>query len=102
MNDKPDAQNDNAHEPEKTAGDEPATTTSATAEPAPVAEKSETGTELADAHLKIAELNDRLLRLAAEMENLRKRNERELADTRTYAISGFARDMLTATDSLAR
>jgi molecular chaperone GrpE len=49
-----------------------------------------------------AELRDRLLRLAAEMENLRKRTEREVADTRTYAIAGFARDMLTATDSLSR
>lgn len=51
---------------------------------------------------KNAELTDRLLRLAAEMENLRKRNERDLADTRAYAITGFARDMLTATDSLSR
>jgi len=49
-----------------------------------------------------AELTDRLLRLAAEMENLRKRSERDLADTRSYAITGFARDMLTATDSLSR
>lgn len=51
---------------------------------------------------KNAELTDRLLRMAAEMENLRKRNERDLADTRSYAITGFARDMLTATDSLSR
>jgi molecular chaperone GrpE len=49
-----------------------------------------------------AELKDRLLRMAAEMENLRKRTEREIADTRSYAIAGFARDMLTATDSLSR
>jgi molecular chaperone GrpE len=38
-----------------------------------------------------ADLKDRLLRLAAEMEN-----------TRAYAITKFARDMLTATDSLSR
>jgi molecular chaperone GrpE len=49
-----------------------------------------------------AELKDRLLRAVAEMENLRKRTEREIADTRSYAIAGFARDMLTATDSLSR
>jgi len=49
-----------------------------------------------------AELKDRVLRLAAEMENLRKRMEREIADTRAYAITKFARDMLTATDSLSR
>ncbi len=58
--------------------------------------------ELDELRKKNAELNDRLLRLAAEMENQRKRTERELADTRTYAIAGFARDMLTATDSLSR
>lgn len=49
-----------------------------------------------------AELKDRLLRMAAEVENVRKRAEREIADTRTYAIAGFARDMLAATDSLSR
>ena len=49
-----------------------------------------------------AELKDRLLRAAAETENVRKRAEREIADTRIYAIAGFARDMLAATDSLSR
>jgi molecular chaperone GrpE len=60
------------------------------------------GAEADELRLKNAELNDRLLRLAAEMENQRKRAEREIADTRSYAIAGFARDMLTATDSLSR
>ncbi len=49
-----------------------------------------------------ADLDDRVLRLAAEMENPAKRMEREIADTRAYAITKFARDMLTATDSLSR
>ena len=49
-----------------------------------------------------AELKDRLLRTVAEMENLRKRTERDVADTRSYAIAGFARDMLSATDALSR
>lgn len=49
-----------------------------------------------------AELRDKLLRMAAEMDNLRKRTDREIADTRAYAIAGFARDMLSATDSLSR
>src|SRR6187549_3184029 len=49
-----------------------------------------------------ADLKDRLLRLAAEMENVRKRMSREIDDTRSYAITKFARDMLTATDSLSR
>ncbi|ODT80705.1 MAG: nucleotide exchange factor GrpE [Pelagibacterium sp. SCN 64-44] len=49
-----------------------------------------------------ADLKDKLLRTVAEMENLRKRNERDVADTRSYAIAGFARDMLSATDALGR
>ncbi|SFV37751.1 molecular chaperone GrpE [Devosia crocina] len=49
-----------------------------------------------------AELRDRVLRTHAEMENLRKRTERDVADTRSYAIAGFARDMLSATDALSR
>lgn len=49
-----------------------------------------------------SDLRDRVLRTVAEMENLRKRTEREVSDTRSYAIAGFARDMLTATDSLSR
>ncbi|HUH77335.1 MAG TPA: nucleotide exchange factor GrpE [Devosia sp.] len=49
-----------------------------------------------------AELRDRMLRTIADMENLRKRTERDVADTRSYAISGFARDMLSATDALSR
>lgn len=48
------------------------------------------------------QLRDQLLRTAAEMDNLRKRTEREIADTRAYAITGFARDMLVATDNLSR
>lgn len=66
-------------------------------------EAAETATDVVEElQAQNAELTDRLLRLAAEMENLRKRSERDLADTRTYAITGFARDMLTATDSLSR
>ena len=42
-----------------------------------------------------AELRDRLLRAIAEMENLRRRTEREKSDTARYAISNFARDVLT-------
>ncbi len=49
-----------------------------------------------------SELKDRVLRTVAEMENLRKRTEREVNDTRSYAIAGFARDMLSATDALSR
>jgi molecular chaperone GrpE len=45
-------------------------------------------------------MKDRLLRTLAEMENLRKRTEREVADARLYGISAFARDVLTVADNM--
>ena len=47
-------------------------------------------------------MRDRLLRTMAEMENVRRRTEREKADTARYAISNFARDVLTVGDNLRR
>ena len=49
-----------------------------------------------------ADLKDRLLRTLAEMENLRRRTERELADARTYGVTNFARDILAVADSMER
>jgi molecular chaperone GrpE len=49
-----------------------------------------------------AELRDRLLRTMAEMENVRRRAEREKGETAKYAISNFARDVLTVGDNLHR
>jgi molecular chaperone GrpE len=49
-----------------------------------------------------AELKDRLLRTLAEMENLRKRTEREVADARQYGVAGFARDVLGVADNMRR
>ena len=51
---------------------------------------------------EIAETRDKMLRTLAEMENLRKRTSREVADARTYAITGFARDVLDIADNLQR
>ena len=45
---------------------------------------------------------DRTLRIAAELENLRKRSERDIADARRYGMSRFAEDMLIVADNLAR
>lgn len=48
------------------------------------------------------ELKDRALRIAAEMENLRRRTARDVQDARVYAVTGFARDMLPVSDNLRR
>jgi molecular chaperone GrpE len=49
-----------------------------------------------------ADLKDRLLRTLAEMENLRRRTEREIADSRQYAVASFARDLLGVSDNMSR
>jgi molecular chaperone GrpE len=49
-----------------------------------------------------AEHKDRLLRTLAEMENLRKRTEREVSDMRQYGIASFARDVLAVADNMER
>src|ERR1700691_6438756 len=47
-----------------------------------------------------AESRDKMLRPLADIENLRKRTTREVADARAYGISGFARDVLDIADNL--
>jgi molecular chaperone GrpE len=49
-----------------------------------------------------AEMKDRLLRTLAEMENLRKRTEREIADSRLYSVTSFARDLVGVADNMRR
>src|ERR1700730_1225838 len=49
-----------------------------------------------------ADLRDKMLRTLAEMENLRQRTRREVADSKIYGITGFARDVLDIADSLQR
>ena len=49
-----------------------------------------------------AEFKDKLLRTLAEMENLRKRTEREVAEARIYGNAGFARDVLAVADNMQR
>jgi molecular chaperone GrpE len=49
-----------------------------------------------------SEYKDRHLRTLAEMENLRRRTDREVADSRVYGVSNFARDILGVADNMAR
>ena len=51
---------------------------------------------------ELAETKDRLLRALAETENVRRRAQREREDTLKYAISNFARDLLSPVDNLRR
>ena len=58
--------------------------------------------EIVSLKTEVAESKDRLLRLAAEMDNLRKRTEREKAEATLYAATNFARDLLAVSDNLGR
>ena len=55
---------------------------------------------LTGALLKAEEYRDQSLRTLAEMENLRRRTEKEIGDTRKYAVEKFARELLVVLDSL--
>ncbi|MGI9404244.1 MAG: nucleotide exchange factor GrpE, partial [Hyphomicrobium sp.] len=66
---------------------------------------SDSGTPADDAgalEVQVADLTDRLLRAHAEMDNLRKRTERDKVDITKYAISKFAREILAIGDNLQR
>jgi molecular chaperone GrpE len=78
---------------EETAPETPAANDAQQADPAPA---------VPEPAAEVAEMKDKLLRTLAEMENLRRRTEREVADARTYAVASFARDMLTVADNLRR
>jgi molecular chaperone GrpE len=76
--------------PETAGAETPAA--QADASPDPTAERAR----------EAADLKDRLLRSLAEMENLRRRTEKQVADERVYGIASFARDMLAVADNMRR
>src|SRR5437016_6339224 len=51
---------------------------------------------------EVADTKDRLLRALADMENLRRRTDREVIDARTYGVTGLARDMIGVADNMRR
>src|SRR5438874_2126615 len=55
-----------------------------------------------DAAGELANANDRLLRLHAEMQNLRNRTSREIADERKYAALPIMRELLPVVDNIDR
>ena len=69
--------------------------TAGTAEPA-LADR------LAEAEAQLAKLKDDYLRALAETENVRRRAQRDRQDASQYAITGFARDLLSVADNLRR
>lgn len=71
-------------------------------------ETAEAAPEVAE-HDRVAELEDQLaeakqqtLYAQAEIQNVRRRAEKEVADARAYATTSFARDILSVADNLSR
>ncbi|NND83167.1 MAG: nucleotide exchange factor GrpE [Gammaproteobacteria bacterium] len=56
--------------------------------------------ELEAALAEVAQLKDAYMRAMAEQENVRRRSEKEVANSRKFAVEGFAKEMLNVYDSL--
>ncbi len=92
--------NSNAERGAETSARQDETSAAGTARPA--AGEPDAGAVIEALNAENGQLKDRVLRTLAEMENLRRRTEREVADAKTYGVTSFARDMLTVVDNLAR
>ena len=58
--------------------------------------------ELDKSEAEKKEAKENYMRAHAEMENLRRRTQKDVADAREYSIAGFAREMLNVADNLRR
>jgi len=68
----------------------------------PKASGSAAEKKIADLEAQLQDANERALRSHAELENFRKRSQRELADERRYAVVPLVRDLLPVVDNLER
>jgi molecular chaperone GrpE len=76
--------------------------TAADAQPDSAAEAQRLAAEVQKLEGQIKDLTDRLLRAHADLDNLRKRAEREKEETAKYAISKFAHDIVGVSDNFQR
>jgi molecular chaperone GrpE len=68
----------------------------------PDGEEASAEARIAALETALAEQKDQLLRALAETENVRRRAQREREDASKYAVTGFAKDLLSAADNLRR
>jgi molecular chaperone GrpE len=74
-----------------------------TAEAAPeVAEHDGSAARIAELEAQLADAKQQVLYAQAEIQNVRRRAEKEAADVRAYATTNFARDILSVSDNLSR
>ena len=93
-------------EPPAMGADAPETASAEAApegEPPTMASDEESGLDPVEALIAERDsLKDQLLRALADVENMRRRTEREMETARKYGHTGFARDLVGAIDNLAR
>ena len=82
--------------------DDPAKAAEQTASPTEAKTAPAGGEEIARLRAEAADLKDRLFRAHAEMDNVRKRLEREKAEQAKFAITKFARDVVGIGDNVQR
>jgi molecular chaperone GrpE len=70
--------------------------------PPPPEEPAEQPDPIATLEAEVAKYKDQWIRAAAETENVRKRGERDREEISKYAVSGFARDMVSVLENLKR
>jgi molecular chaperone GrpE len=104
MTDRKRAEDPAPNEPDMPAADPEEAGAEAAPEASPCAPAVDEPRSLREAELEaeITETKDRLLRALAETENLRRRGVRDLEETRKYAITNFARELLEVADNLSR
>jgi molecular chaperone GrpE len=100
MNDTKDTDNETKNTKSGPAVDAASADAKAASQASP--QESDASAMLEELRVEHAELKDKLLRILAETENLRRRTERDIAEVRVYAVTSFARDMLTLADNLRR
>lgn len=87
---------------ENTVNDAALESVTAEAQTRPAAKASNADQRLAELEAQVHEANERALRSHAELENYRKRAQREMADERKYAVVPLVRDLLPVVDNLER
>ena len=68
----------------------------------PVSKETPQSDETAALREEVEKLRQDVLYARADTQNVRRRMEKDVADARAYAATGFARDILSVADNLAR
>lgn len=91
-----------APEAEEAAAAAPPPPSPPSAQPSSSQELAQARAKIAELEKKVAEIKDQALRALAEADNTRKRAERAKEDTAKFAVSSFARDLMSVADNLRR